>query len=195
MYGFKKVFTKLCFAYYVVHFFIHASLQKKWTEEITYELFGNHVSLKMIDKFESERSFNGDGYSIYVFEMSDKIIEYIINNFETIINEYPIKPDFREYWTKVGWKETPLDEKEQRFYEFCTDVEYTYYDKSSFVKNNAKKCILYFEKLVNEVGNYYSYNYLSHSYGDLESDEYVSDIDFYIFNLKEKILICINHNT
>jgi hypothetical protein len=163
---------------------------KDWTEEITYELFGRSFILDdEICKYESKRAPNGDGYSIYVFKMANEMIEYIVNNFGDIKNEYPLKSKRRNTWMKEGWKETPFIEYEKTFYDFCIDIEYIYFNESVSVINNVKKAISYFSKIMSKTGSYYSYNYY------MPGGKYLGDIDFFVFNINRKILICINHNT
>ena len=159
------------------------------TEELTYNLFGKHFYLgNIISSYNSERAFNGDGYSIYVFEMSEELSTYITDNFLTIKDIYPDKPYFRVEWTTdwiiEKWRDTPFNEEEKWLYNFAIDAEYQY-ENDLTDKSNATKSISYFKKLMNEEGSFYSYNYYSMG----------MNIDFFVFNIEDNILVFINHDT
>jgi hypothetical protein len=159
-----------------------------WTKKETFYLFGKGFVLKSIlCEFTSDRAFNGDGYSIYVIEMTEELIKYISTNLNDIIEIYPIKQDYRKRWIKVGWQKTPLVKEEEEFYDFAIDAKYLYDNKPSLVIDNANKSLSYFIEMMNDEGNYYSYIY------NKWDNETIGDIDFFVFDLEKGVLVLINH--
>jgi hypothetical protein len=162
----------------------------EWTQELTANLFGKGILLsKRVGKYHSGRAINGDGYSIDVFKLPEEYINEILANFGEIKKEYPQKPDYRDKWESVGWQESPIKEDEKLFYDFIVLKE----EMHLYYSLHSSKAIKYFIDSINEESNHYCYNYNLHKWSD--GDISVGDIDFYVFCPKEKLLICINHNT
>jgi hypothetical protein len=127
----------------------------------------------LIYEYETERAFNGDGYSIWIYKIDEKTAEYFKNPNEEFFTKYP-KTDFRNDWESEFWKRTPFDQKEQKFLDFAHST----LDELDFE----------LEDLLNENGNYYAYEYYMHSFG-------IGNIDFYIICPNRKLIVKINSNT
>ena len=131
-----------------------------------------------IYKYESNRDFNGDGYSIWIYEIDDKTANYFKKPNADFFTNYP-NSDFRNKWETEYWKKTPFDKEEQKFLDFA----HSELDELEFE----------LEDLLNEKGNYYAYEYYMHDFSD--ETVYVGNIDFYIICPNRKLIVKINHNT
>jgi hypothetical protein len=128
-------------------------------------------------------SLNGDGYFIDVFHLPENYIEYIIINFDEIKLSYP-HFDLDDDWKAVYWQKTPIKEDEKHIYDRIIGNEnYFFYESRSF-----QKAIKYYKKIMNDEGNFYSYEYKFTNTNSI-------DIEFYVFSPKEKILIIISYHT
>jgi hypothetical protein len=130
-----------------------------------------------IYEYESKRDFNGDGYSIWIYEIDDKTANYFKNPDVEFLNDYP-NSEFRDDWKTEFWKKTPFDKTEQEYLDFA----HKSLDEFDFELDD----------LLNESGNYYAYEYYLHDFGKLK---FVGNIDFYIICPLRKIIVKINHNT
>ncbi len=128
---------------------------------------------ELIYEYETERAFNGDGYSIWIYKIDDQTVEYFKNPKEEFFTKHP-STELRSQWETEFWKKTPFDKQEKKFLDFA----HTTLEKLEFE----------LEDLLYEKGNYYAYKYYMHSYG-------IGNIDFYIICPNRKIIVQINHNT
>ena len=149
--------------------------EKDYNEELTGFEFNNG---KLIYEYESERSFNEDGYSIWIYELDEKTSKYFKNPNANFFTEYP-STEIRNHWQTEFWKETPFKESEQKFLDFA----HSSLDELDFE----------LEDLLKEKGNYYSYQYYLHNFDNYES--IVGNIDFYIICPDRKLIVKINRNT
>ncbi len=149
--------------------------ERKYNQELTGFEFNDG---KLIYKYESERAFNGDGYSIWIYKIDDKTSEYFKSPPDQFFTQHP-STKIRSHWKPEFWKRTPFDKKEQKFLNFA----HCSLDELDFE----------LEDLLNENGNYYSYEYYMHNFS--EGTAYVGNIDFYIICPKRKLMVRINHNT
>ncbi len=127
---------------------------------------------------ESVRAFNGDGYSIWIYEIDNSTASYFKNPNDAFFSKHP-RTELRSHWESEFWKKTPFDQAEQMFLDFA----YSSLDDLEFELDD----------ILNEEGNYYGYEYFMHDFND--STAYVGDIDFYVICPKRKIIVIINHNT
>ena len=144
------------------------------------ELTGNQFWVTASFQNNSERAFNGDGYSIYIYEISDDVANSFLTPTSGFFTEFP-KSD-RNSWTKVTWSKSPIKESEHKILDFAI------WTRSTLAESNKLKETKLIRRILAEKGNYYAYAVSIQSYG-------VSDVDFYILSPKEKKLICINKNT
>ncbi len=68
---------------------------------------------------ESSRSFNGDGASIYVYEIPDQIRRRFENPDSRLMTEFPKRPHFRSHWSVVIWKKAPFDSNFENYLDFA----------------------------------------------------------------------------
>jgi hypothetical protein len=128
---------------------------------------------ELIYEYETQRAFNGDGYSIWIYKIDDQTAEYFKQPKEEFFTKHP-RTGLRSHWEPEFWKKTPFDKQEQKFLDFADSS----LDDLDFE----------LEDLLYEKGNYYAYEYYMHSFG-------VGNIDFYILCPKRKLIVKINHNT
>jgi hypothetical protein len=151
--------------------------------QFTSNLFGRSITLTDPElAYDSERAFNGDGYSISVHALNEEFAKWVEASESDLIAHYPVKPSVRDHWAQVTWKRTPITSDDQKYLDFACS-EYASGDASQLAK--AKQLTL---KLAHEPGHLYAFCHQTHSYG-------IGDIDFYILSPKTKKLVMINHNT
>lgn len=159
--------------------FIWGPIEKAKERKYNYELTGLEFNQgDLVYKYESERYFNGDGHSIWIHKIDNKAAEYFKKPNSEFFTKYP-NSNFRDTWETECWKQTPSTEKDQKFISFASisidDLDFELKD------------------LLNEKGNYYSYEfYMHHSENSFSN---IGNIDFYIICPKRMLFIKINHNT
>jgi hypothetical protein len=166
---------------------------RKWARNTTNALFGKSFSLgKTISKYYHHRyTFMDSICEIYVFQMPEKLIDYITENIDHIMENYPIRPwvylnKFSKNYPSKGWQKTPFNEEERIYYDFAFSLRGGYLH-SAYAEKNAKRSSAYFEELMNEEGSYYCYAYSDYgTRGNIFDEVY-----FYVFNLEKKMLIII----
>ena len=149
--------------------------EKSYNLEITGFEFNNGETFY---EYESERAFNGDGYSIWIYEIDQITANYFKNPNDIFFKKHP-RSELRSHWKTEFWKRTPFDKKEQQFLDFA----HISLDKLDFELTD----------LLNEHGNYYAYEHYTHHFSD--ESVYIGNIDFYIICPNRRIIVKINHNT
>ncbi len=149
--------------------------EKNYNEELTGFEFHDG---ELLYEYVTERAFNGDGYSIWIYEIDEETARYFKNPNPDFFTKYP-NPEFRSDWETEYWKKTPFDTNEQKFLDFA----HSSLDEMDFE----------LEDLLNESGNYYAYKYYIQNFS--EGRSYVANIDFYIICPDRKLIVKINHNT
>ena len=146
-------------------------------------LFDAKVSLrKPLFRYNSERSFQGDGYSISVFEMPARIRNRFESADDRLLSEFPKHPEYRDHWSFERWRGSPFDEKFTQYLDFAL---------SSYDSENEPDLEAHFaaiRRALNGGKAYYSFSF--HGTGWLPSD-----IDFFVVDLERNRLYLINHNT
>lgn len=147
------------------------------------DLYDCEVSLgPAIFEYDSERSFNGDGYSFSVYSLPSTIRERFESADSRLLSEYPKHPSYRDHWSFEHWREAPFDEKFKDYLDFAL---------SSYDAGNASELTTHFEsirKALGQKGTHYAFFYNRPS-------SYIGDIDLFIVDLNEGRLYSINHNT
>jgi hypothetical protein len=130
--------------------------------------------------YDSERAFNGDGYSIEVFDISTSFAAWATSPPPNFTTSYPIPPGYRSHWKSTTWHKTPIPAEELNFLDFATN---SYTDDPKLVA-----AISLLQKLAKKPGSYIAIRYYMH-------DDSVGDVDFYLLSPSEKTFILVNHNT
>lgn len=162
--------------------------EKELSLKITKKLFGIPIDLgQMVYQYQSERSPNGDGYSMYVYNIPIKYNDSLKSKIHAITNTHPKKPQYREHWNEKKWSLTPCKKSEQWFIDFSAKNDYL-----GNTSEELKQATKLFKALISRKGNYYSYFYTVH---DFDGRKRVGDIDFFIYSPDIRKLLIINHNT
>jgi len=146
-------------------------------------LYDCNVSLgPPIYEYDSDRSFNGDGYSFSVYELPPTLRKRFESLDQRLLNEYPKHPSYRDHWSFEHWREAPLEDK---------FTEYLNFALSSYDSGQASELTTHFEAIrtaLSRRGTYYAFFYYSTS-------ENIGNIDLFIVDLVQGRLYSINHNT
>lgn len=135
-----------------------------------------------IFEYDSERAFNGDGYSFSVHELPAKIRERFESADDRLLTEYPKHPSYRNHWQFEPWREAPFDDRFKDYLDFAL---------SSYDAGNAPELTKHFEAIrsaLQRKGTFYACFYY-------RPTGHVGDVDFFIVDLGGGRLYSINHNT
>lgn len=127
-----------------------------------------------IYKYDSRRSFNGDGASFYVFELPDQVRLRFEKRDRQLLTEFPKRPYYRSDWKVVSWKEAPFDASLEKYLDFAL---YASSKHSEEIRNALSR-----------KGTFYSFFHYDH--GDSPGN-----IDFFIVDLIGGRIYEINVNT
>jgi len=146
-------------------------------------LYDSEVELgPVIFEYDSERSFNGDGYSFSVYDLPAKIRKRFESADDRLLAEYPKHPSYRNHWQFEHWREAPFDDKFKEHLDFALS-SYDF-DRESGLSSHFEAI----RKALGRKGTFYSLFYN-------KPGGYIGDIDFFIVDLVEGRLYSINHNT
>jgi hypothetical protein len=149
--------------------------------QMTRDLFGiGFILAHPENEYNSERAFNGDGYTIEVYKLNDSEVNKILSLLSQQAQNLPARPSYRSHWQQTFWRQTPIKREEQQFLEFALmeHVSDTDLEKEHKLLND----------LAHEPGHYYSYFYFMHG-------TYPGDIDFFLLSPSKHLFILVNHNT
>lgn len=135
-----------------------------------------------IYEYDSDRAFNGDGYSLSVHELPATIRRRFEAVDQRLLTEYPKHPSYRNHWSFEHWREAPFDDKFKEYLDFAL---------SSYDAGMAPELNLHFGAIRNALarkGTYYAFFYNSPT-------NHIGDIDLFIVDLVKGRLYSINHNT
>ncbi len=123
-------------------------------------------------------SFQGEGFSVFVYQLNSKTINDFLKKDMFI---YPKKNKYRKDWFVLNWKKTPIKEDDLSLYKYSIS-------KYLAEDNECLKEIIS-ANLVNIPGNYYSSIY----YDDNKQEPL--SVDFYILDAKTNKLYYISNKT
>jgi len=135
-----------------------------------------------IFEYDSERAFNGDGYSISVYELPPPIRARFAAADARLLSDFPKHPSYRDHWSFERWRRSPFDEKFQEYLDFAL---------SRYDAGNVSELTNHFEAIRSALkgeGSFYAFFYNRPS-------GYLGDVDFFIVDLVGGRLYSINHNT
>lgn len=139
------------------------------------DLYDTEVDLGLaIFEHNSTRSFNGDGDSISVYHLPNKIRSRFESVDKRLLTDFPKLPSYRDNWKVRPWREAPFDEADKQYLDFAL-----------FGASGKSKEIC---KALSRKGTYYAFFYYNHG-------DHPGNIDFFIVDLVEGRLYSINVNT
>ena len=136
--------------------------------------------------YESIRAFNGDGYSIWTYDLSDEDAAYFNNPDSLMFIKYPEVGEYRKHWKHRTWKRGPFDGKDQQYLHLALDVAGSY---DRYKIELTDQWFGRIRKMLSKKDCLYAFNFKEH-----EPRAYPGNVDFYIIFPIEKIFILINHN-
>jgi hypothetical protein len=135
-----------------------------------------------IFEYDSERAFNGDGYSISVYELPPPIRARFASADARLLSDFPKRPSYRDHWSFERWRRSPFDDKFQKYLDFALSS----YDADR--ASGLSEQFDYIRKALSGDRAYYAFFYYSHG-------DYPGNIDLFIVDLEGNRLYSINHNT
>lgn len=137
------------------------------------------ISGERLHEWDSGPSFNGDGYNVRVSQLKSKSSKYFQSPDSLFFSEFP--KNKHSDWEIKEWTTTPCKEK---------DLPAYYFANHSFRDSDFK-----LDELMEEEGNYYSYE--CKKQGDIRdiAGEYIANIHFYIISPNRQLIIKISFFT
>ena len=146
-------------------------------------LFDTKVVLgPSIYSYDSGRAFNGDGYSIAVYELPQSIRDRFTSPDNHLFTEFPKRPDYRSHWKTVYWKQAPFDDSLSIFLEFAL---------SAYDAGKTKGLEAHFDAIRTALRKPTTLYALFYN----NPGKYVGNIDLFIVDLEAGRFYMINHNT
>jgi len=147
--------------------------------EYTRKVTGKGLFQPIYD-YDSQRSFTGDGFSILVFNLSERHASYFSTPPKSFYRDYPKKPLFsRGHWDQMNWRTGKPRVDEQRVIHFALQF------------SNIPSVELYLKQIrisLAKPTTHYAYLYY-------KATGTVSDIDFFVIDPIDKRLYVINCQT
>jgi hypothetical protein len=83
-------------------------------------LFETEVVLgEPLFQYDTERAFNGDGYSMAVYELPSTIRARFEAADERLLSDYPKRPHYRDHWSVERWRRAPFNGRFQEHLDFA----------------------------------------------------------------------------
>jgi len=99
---------------------VYALLNNKLESDYLVGLYDCNAELgSSIFEYDSDRSFNGDGYSFTVYELPTNIRKRFESPDERLLTKYPKRPSYRDHWKFEHWREAPFDDKFEEYLDFA----------------------------------------------------------------------------
>lgn len=140
-----------------------------------------------IYEYDSPRAFNGDGYSISVYQLPDSIRDRFSAFDEKLKSEFPKRSAYRKHWHTQNWKVGPISKDERKYMRFACEF---FYDGAA--PRKLKQNVGEFRRALRSDPVYFSFLYSRLSKG---KQDYYGDIDFFMINPETGRVYLINHNT
>jgi hypothetical protein len=146
-------------------------------------LFDCEVTLgPALFKYAAERHFNGDGYSIWVYDLPATVRARFNSADRRLLTKYPKSSDIGGRWQTEHWRQTPF------VGEFQDGLQLVL---SSYDAKEAPELDSHLEAIrqaLDNRGSYYAFIYY-------RAVDRISDIDFFLVDLVNSRLYIVNHNT
>ena len=146
-------------------------------------LFDCEVELSpALFKYASERHFNGDGYSIWVYDLPATVRARFESADRRLLTKYPKSSDIGGRWRTEHWRKTPFEG------EFQDGLQLVL---SSYDAKEAPEISSHLEAIrqtLDAEGSYYALFYY-------RAIDRISDIEFFLVDLVNNRLYIVNHNT
>ena len=146
-------------------------------------LFDCEVELSpAVFKYASERHFNGDGYSTWVYDLPATVRARFESADQRLLTKYPKSSKIGDRWQTEHWQKTPF---QGDFQDGLQLVLSNYDAKEAPELDSHLKAI---RQALDNGGSYYAFFYY-------RAIDRISDIDFFLVDLANNRLYIVNHNT
>lgn len=135
-----------------------------------------------IYSYDSERAFNGDGYSIAVYKLPQSIRDRFTSTDKGLFTDFPRRPYYKSHWNTVYWRKAPFDDSLSVLLQFAL---------STLDARNAKGLGDQFDAIktaLRKPTTFYAFFYNG-------TKTCVGDVDLFIVDLDADRLYTINLNT
>jgi hypothetical protein len=134
-------------------------------------------------EYDSERAFNGDGYSLAIYALPDAVRKRFEHPDAELLNTFPKRSEVdRGHWSTEFWRQGPVDPRFSKYVDFAL---------SSYDQHKNQPLMDAFAAIHNALtrpDTYYAFFKYDHR-------DYPGDIDFFLVDLKAGRIYIINHNT
>ena len=133
-------------------------------------------------KYASERHFNGEGYSIWVYDLPATIRARFDSADQQLLTQYPKSSDIGDRWQTEHWQKTPFQGDFQDGLQLVL---------SNYDAKEAPELASHLEAIqrtLDSEGSYYAFFYY-------RAIDRISDVDFFLVDLANNRLYIVNHNT
>ena len=164
------------FLLFIIYFFI--SCNKEYHQNIIKNALGVDNTEHEILCGTDELSFQGEGFSVFEYKLKEDDINSFLNS---NIDKYPQRVKYREKWSVLKWKKTPILEEDETLYSHV----------KSYYKFDENKCLNTkdIDNVIFDENNYYSAFYYD------ENKKEPLSVDFFILDIKRKTLYFISNKT
>ena len=142
-----------------------------------------------IYEFQTRRDFNGDGYTLMVYDLPSTIRSRFEAADDELLLEFPKDTDFRTDWATEHWRQGPLDPQFQEQLDFALTQYYGEPESGLTAQFEAIR------QAISKQGGYYAFVYNTQEQYPNDPDSRTGNIDFFVVDLIGNRLYSINHNT
>ena len=183
----RKIFIIAGFviiALVVIGFFLLKS-QSNESEKVN-RIYNTSIVGDEVYRYESSRSFNGDGYTLIVQELTSEIKSMLTDG---QLSQFPtIEQSLQDYEASLTWTQTPVDPKYNEAVAFALDNGYINDSEAGTLADYSKTI----ETVINEEGNYYAF---IASNKIIEMGGRPLNIDMYVVDTQSNLIYFINQDT
>lgn len=134
-----------------------------------------------IYEFHSDRSLNGDGFSLEVNKLPEDLKKHFFQLSQADLKKIPEKAEYLDKWGTCSWAKTPFDEKNKKYLDFVLS---DYGDRSKPFQENIQRV----KDALAAPGNFHSFFYLDHG-------ERPGNVDLFVIDVKNDFIFFLNLNT
>lgn len=133
-------------------------------------------------EYDTERDFKGDGYSLAIYPLPPAIRERFRGLDESLRTGFPIRPQVRQHWRSLRWREAPSGADFAPYLKFALTTGDSNEDRQLFGVFQDLRAALA------RRGTYYAALVYDH-------EETPGNIDLFVIDTLHSRLYLINHNT
>ena len=136
-----------------------------------------------ISEYHSTRAFNGDGFSIRTYRLSDSVRKRFESPDKSLLTQFPKRPSYRDDWDTEHWREAPFEPEHEDYLSFA--LGYYGGENISVLSQHMNDEI---RSALKRKGTFYSFFKKDHG-------NHPGNIDMFIVDLAGGRIYEINNNT